>query len=350
MKLNKTLLALALSTSLSAVAGQEHRAATYVPDGGYLNTTDAKLVAASSKKRLQPGQKVAGLTALGFAGDAVVQRLTGNTYWVQVGFYSTVFYVGDTGVLVLDPIGYGASNKVLAAIKKITNQPVTAVVYSHHHEDHIGDIDVYVKAAKQAGIELRIIATAATAKKMQEKGSELPQPTQKIGFVDGATQFEGVTLRAKGFVNAAHDEDSAVWLLEEEKVAHIPDMINPNQMPWMNFGGSKHYAPLADNIRSLAQLNWDFFSGGHGNVGAKADIKFMLNYLQDLESAIAQARKASYQTNYYKPEYGNHQASAAVQQQFVIDSAMATLRKKYGEFYGFEASVPEQIRMVMSEL
>lgn len=349
MKLKTAFLALALSSSLSAVAGQEYRYATYVPKGGYANTTGAKLVDASIQKRLKVGQKLADLTALGFAGEPVVQRLTENSYWAQVGFYSTIFYVGDEGILVFDAMAFGASEKLLEAIQKVAHKPVTAIVYSHHHEDHIGDADVFVKAAKKAGHDLRIIATYATAKKMQDNGSTLPQPTQQIGFANGSAQFEGVTVRVRGFDNASHDSDSGVWLLEEEKVAHIPDMINANQMPYMNFAGAKYYAPLADNIKALAALDWNFFSGGHGNVGGKADIQFMLGYLQDLEAAIATAQKASYQTNYYTSQYGNHQASAVAQQQFVIDAAMAELRKTYGEFYGFEASVPEQIRMVLRE-
>lgn len=37
-------------------AGSDHRDVTYVPAGGYANTTSDSMVVASSKKKLKPGQ------------------------------------------------------------------------------------------------------------------------------------------------------------------------------------------------------------------------------------------------------------------------------------------------------
>ena len=45
--------------------------------------------------------------------------------------------------------------KVQEAIAKVTKLPVTAVLYSHDHADHIGDIGVFTDAAKQQGVDLK---------------------------------------------------------------------------------------------------------------------------------------------------------------------------------------------------
>lgn len=79
-------------------------------------------------------------------------------------FYSTTFYVGDKGVLLFDaPEGRG--KYLLQAIRDVTPLPVTALVYSHYHVDHIGDSPFWNDEAKKEGVNLRIIASKATAEK-----------------------------------------------------------------------------------------------------------------------------------------------------------------------------------------
>jgi glyoxylase-like metal-dependent hydrolase (beta-lactamase superfamily II) len=343
-KMIGTLLVLC---TIGANAQSTQRTASYMPEGGYASTIKSEFIKPSLQKQLQVDQKIENLTKRNFAGETTVQRLTVRSYWVQTGFYNTVFYVGHQGVLVMDPIGYGSSVSVLKAIKSITDKPVTAVIYSHHHEDHIGDIGLYIEQAKKVSVNLRIIATYATAAAMRAGGSELPQPTEKLNFLSDSTTFEDLTIKVEGFATAAHSSDAAVWLLEQEKIVHIPDLLNPNQLPYLGFGGSETYVGYKENLQALDKMQWKYLSAGHGNIGSHGDVKFMLNYLDDLESAIQVASKASPFEDFSIAKFNNHQAAAHEMQESIINKAMDSLRGKYGEFYGFEASVPYQIRMVL---
>ena len=102
-----------------------------------ISTTGASYVEPSAQAPLKPGQRIARLFPRSVLGDYVLQRLTARTYWFSRHFYGTVFYVGDRGVLLLDPI-MGAADSLLAAIASVTPLPVTAICYSHFHTDHIG--------------------------------------------------------------------------------------------------------------------------------------------------------------------------------------------------------------------
>ena len=60
------------------------------------------------------------------------------------------FIVTPAGVVVVDALGSPAlASKLLAAIKKITPLPVTYVILSHYHADHIYGLQVFKAAGAQ---------------------------------------------------------------------------------------------------------------------------------------------------------------------------------------------------------
>ena len=76
----------------------------------------------------------------------LVQEIRGGLYWLTDGAYQTMFMVTDKGVVVVDaPPTIG--NNYLKAISEVTNKPVTYVIYSHAHLDHIGSANIFPKNA-----------------------------------------------------------------------------------------------------------------------------------------------------------------------------------------------------------
>lgn len=345
----KTLVASLLLLTGSSVAFAESRPITYMPEGGYAPTVKTEYVAPSAETPLKPGQKIADLTARNFAGETVLQRLTDKTYWVQKTFYNALFVVGEDGVLLIDTLNFGNQHAVLDAIRSVTDKPITTVILSHHHQDHIGALAPFAEEAKAAGVTLRVIASAETEAGLTEAGLENPV-TEVIAADQDSVTFEDQTIRLIRFDTAAHTYDSTAWLLVEQGVLHGPDLTNPDQMAYRNFGGSEQYEGYPENLATLAAQEFTFFSGGHGNVGGPEDIAFMREYLTDLEEAVKASSSAASFGDFLKPEYGNHQASATAYNNALNAAALDALRPKYGDFYGFDASVPIQIRMVREAL
>jgi glyoxylase-like metal-dependent hydrolase (beta-lactamase superfamily II) len=65
---------------------------------------------------------------------------TDNVYVFRYQGHQAMFVVTSDGVIVTDPIGLGRPQAVAAyidEIKKVTNQPIKYVIYSHNHYDHI---------------------------------------------------------------------------------------------------------------------------------------------------------------------------------------------------------------------
>ncbi len=70
--------------------------------------------------------------------DIWCNRIRDHLYWVTDGSYNTMFLVTDKGVVAVDAPPTIGKN-YLKAIAEVTNKPVTYVIYSHAHLDHIGD-------------------------------------------------------------------------------------------------------------------------------------------------------------------------------------------------------------------
>src|SRR5215831_15674909 len=66
-----------------------------------------------------------------------VQEIRGGLYWLTDGLYNTMFLVSSAGVIAVDPLP-NLGEKYLKAIAEVTDKPVTHVIYSHEHTDHIG--------------------------------------------------------------------------------------------------------------------------------------------------------------------------------------------------------------------
>ncbi|MBF5888051.1 MBL fold metallo-hydrolase [Escherichia coli] len=310
------------------------------------STVNASYVESSVKKIISPSDKLNNLFERNMSQPYILQKIGERTYYVQRYFYSTTFYVGDKGVLLFDaPEGRG--KYLLQAIRDVTPLPVTALVYSHYHVDHIGDSPFWNDEAKKEGVNLRIIASKATAEKMQFMNSRLPVATQVLSKKDDQFKFEKQTIELHRFVKAGHTDDHSVWLLKQEKVAHSPDLLNPDQLPMMGFAVSDTLVYHDSNLRQVEMLDWKYFIGGHGNIGSHDDFKFQRQFLNDLRDTTIKVRKEESFGKFMNKTANNHADFARAQREAIIKKVTEVLRPKYGHMYGYDASMPANIEMAI---
>ncbi|ENG7159517.1 MBL fold metallo-hydrolase [Escherichia coli] len=310
------------------------------------STVNASYVEPSAEKIISPSDKLNNLFEGNMSQPYILQKIGERTYYVQRYFYSTTFYVGDKGVLLFDaPEGRG--KYLLQAIRDVTPLPVTALVYSHYHVDHIGDSPFWNDEAKKEGVNLRIIASKATAEKMQFMNSRLPVATQVLSKKDDQFKFEKQTIELHRFVKAGHTDDHSVWLLKQEKVAHSPDLLNPDQLPMMGFAVSDTLVYHDSNLRQVEMLDWKYFIGGHGNIGSHDDFKFQRQFLNDLRDTTIKVRKEESFGKFMNKTANNHADFARAQREAIIKKVTEVLRPKYGHMYGYDASMPANIEMAI---
>lgn len=246
--------------------------------------TGASYVEPSAETLIKPGQRVSHLFPRGVLEDYTLQRVTSRVYWVSRRFYCSLFYVGERGVLLIDPV-LGSADSIVRAVAEATDLPVTAVAYSHFHVDHIGGARRLFSLLEKPP---DVIASANTALWMRRFGSDLPPATTVLDWPDDSFDFEGTELRLRGLPRPGHAPDHSVWLLPSQRVGHSADLINIDQLPFGGFAGQDPAVLFRTNLEFARDLEWDWFSGGHGNIGERSDFDFYLRYLSELEDIISE--------------------------------------------------------------
>lgn len=110
---------------------------------------------------LQPRQIADGVWLLEGSTDNFDKRNGGN-------IVNTGFIVGDAGVIVIDTGPsrlYGEAMR--AAISRVTDLPVTKVLLTHHHPDHV--------LGNQAFADVPIAALAGTTELLREQGNAMAE-------------------------------------------------------------------------------------------------------------------------------------------------------------------------------
>src|SRR5262247_1954576 len=90
-----------------------------------------------------------------------VDKLKDNLYMMRGGGGNSAVFITSTGVVVVDTKNPGWGQPLLDKIKSVTDKPVTMIINTHTHGDHVsGNVEF------PATVE--VVTHANTAKNMQE--------------------------------------------------------------------------------------------------------------------------------------------------------------------------------------
>src|SRR5262245_51791559 len=214
---------------------------------------------------------------------------TDNVYIFRYGNAQAMFVVTSAGVITTDPIGYGrpdAGTTYVSEIKKVTNQPIRYVIYSHHHYDHIAG----GKPLKDAG------ATFIAHKNAKQRLERLKDPNTVIPdeTVDNnrTITLGGTTLELI-YLGLNHSDSMLVMLLPKEKIIFTVDWLPVGSLPGRGMIDS-YPLEWEDSIKKVLAMDWERLIPGHpgapgGRLGTKKDVQDVLVFLQDASAEVKTA-------------------------------------------------------------
>jgi glyoxylase-like metal-dependent hydrolase (beta-lactamase superfamily II) len=88
-----------------------------------------------------------------------IEHITGNLYKIFGGGGNTLVFVQEDGVALVDTKMPGNGQAILDEVRTITDKPITTIINTHNHPDHIGSTD-FIRAQFP---DVRVIAQEATS-------------------------------------------------------------------------------------------------------------------------------------------------------------------------------------------
>jgi glyoxylase-like metal-dependent hydrolase (beta-lactamase superfamily II) len=213
---------------------------------------------------------------------------TDNVYVFRYGNSQAMFVVTSAGVIATDPIGYGRPQAVttyIDEIKKVTNQPIKYVIYSHHHFDHIAG----GKPFKDAG------ATFVAHRRAKERLAALKDPHTVIPdeMVDKnrTIKLGGTTLELT-YLGLNHSDSTLLMRLPKEKVIFAVDFISVGTLPARGMIDS-YPLEWEAALKRVLTMDWEKLIPGHpgagGRLGTRQDAQDILTFLQDASAEVKKA-------------------------------------------------------------
>ena len=200
----------------------------------------------------------------------------GGSYWVTDGLYNSMFLVSDQGVIVIDaPASY--ADKLPAAIREVTDQPVKYFIYSHHHKDHTGGSSLF-------GSDVVRVAHELTAHELRRKNDpNRPAPDQT--FSDKYTVKLGNQIVELAYPGLQHSPGNSFIYLPKQKVLMLVDVLYPGWVPFKDFAVAASVPGYFEAFEQAKEYDFDFFQGGHvGRPGTRKDFAATYQYIQDIQS------------------------------------------------------------------
>lgn len=247
------------------------------------------------------------------------------------GFYVSPFVVGDGAVLAVDPVSRAVAPLYRQAIAAVTDAPVTTIVYSHDHRDHIVGADILAPDAE-------IFAHPGTLASLQRRGDpDIPHPTQLVDDGDHIT-IPGRSVGVHYFgPNHGQSNIALSFTTALGKMLVFVDTLEIGIVPYRTLPDTNVHGYIA-SLRGAADLDVDWVLGGHSGPGPAVWIDNYLNYFLDMEQALITAEAETSEPPASSVEDVISQGERYTDS--VIAKAIATLRPTYGHWRGFEAWAP----------
>jgi len=226
-----------------------------------------------------------------------VERIGDGLYFVTDGFYTTMFMTTGAGTIVVDaPPTLG--EKMIAAVRETTEEPIRWVIYSHAHADHIGAAGIYPKDAT-------IIAHSATAARLARAndpgrpvpygtfvgGKPVPMPT--VTFDNDYELKAGNGTLMLSYRGSDHMPGNIYIFAPQQRVLMQVDVIFPGWTPFKDLAIAEDILGYVKSHDTILSYPFEKMVTGHwSRTATRQDVETQRDYIHDIEKNAATALKS----------------------------------------------------------
>ena len=260
---------------------------------GILAAAGAVTITAAAQQPAPPGGRV-----------VMVEKLKDNLYVMRGGGGNSGVFVTASGVVVVDTKIAGWGQPLLAKIKEVTDKPVTTIINTHTHFDHVnGNVDfpanVEVVTHRNTAEHMKkmVWPTAITPPAGEpnnvfadHKGHGLPKRT----FTDRLVLGQGNDRVELHYYGRGPTDGDAWVVFPVARVAHAGDIFSGKNLPLLdaNNGGSGVEIPNTLAKAAAAFGSVDSIITGHSMQMTVADLKEYSEFNREFLQMVQAGKKA----------------------------------------------------------
>ena len=225
------------------------------------------------------------LCALGQAAPALKRIGPGLYAYIsdKDGSANSTFLVGTDGILVVDTgVNTTEGNKLLAAIRSISNLPVKYIVNTHYHPDHQGGNAVVGPEAVVMSTEWTRERTIAISR-TQDGANGVQFRSASLTFSEGVTIHVDPYVAKVYFPGKAHTSGDAVVYFPQQRAIAMGDLFLTRSSPAMDQGSARSWIRALDQV---LELPVESIVPGHFELAGKPELRRFRDYLNDLYGQV----------------------------------------------------------------
>jgi glyoxylase-like metal-dependent hydrolase (beta-lactamase superfamily II) len=214
-----------------------------------------------------------------------VTELGGGAYGITSGLVNTMFLVTQKGVVVVDaPPDLGG--KLLIGIEEVTPNPVTHLIYSHAHADHIGSAHLLARNG------VTIIAHQLTARLLKDANDDnRPLPNETFSGTRSELRIDGNRLILE-YTGDWHQAGNLFIHFPDQKILTAIDSFTVKNAPFFRLLFSAHVPSYFAAMDQILEHDFQTVVSGHMALfGTPEDVQTNREYIRDLRAAATEAMR-----------------------------------------------------------
>jgi cyclase len=223
-----------------------------------------------------------------------VEKVKDNLFMLKGGGGNTAVYVGANGVTVVDAKNPGWGQPILDKIKELTPKPVTLLINTHTHGDHVSGnvdfpatVDIVVQENTKANMEKMPIFKESAGRGMAKRT-----------FKDKMTLGNGKDRVDLYYFGRGHTNGDAWIVFPELRVVHAGDIFSGKNLPLLDMNNGGSGVEIGDTLaKAHAGIkNVDTIITGHSTLMKWDDLaeyaQFNKDFLRDVRAAAMGGKAA----------------------------------------------------------
>jgi cyclase len=233
-----------------------------------------------------------------------IEKIKDNLYVLKGGGGNTAVFVAANGVVVVDTKYPGWGQPILDAIKTLTSKPVTALINTHTHGDHVsGNVEfpatVDVIVQENTAVNMKKMVPASTTADQAVPAKTIfdehgGRGLSKRTFKDRMTLFKGSDEVDLYYFGRGHTNGDTWVVFPALRVVHAGDIFSGKNLPLLDANNGGSAAEIANTLeKGLNSLkDVDTIITGHSTQMTPADLREYVQFNREFMTDMQAAKKA----------------------------------------------------------